>query len=113
MPNAKPAAKLALAASEQGKYYEMVEAILENGAVTTDDKIKEHAKKLGLNLKKLTDDLKNKDAEYEKRIAEDMKMAEASDVRGTPTFFLNGKKTNARDFNGFKTEIDSALAGKK
>ena len=34
------------------------------------------------------------------------------DVRGTPTFFLNGKKTNARDFNSLKSEIDQILAAK-
>lgn len=112
-PKAKPAAKLALAAKEQGKYFEMFEALLQNGANTDEDKVKEIAKAIGLNYKKLMDDFKNKDAQWEKQIEEDMALAEKSDVRGTPTFFLNGKKTNARDFNSFKGEIDKILAEKK
>ncbi len=57
-------------------------------------------------------DARSKDAEYEKRISDDVSLGDAVDVRGTPTFFINGKKTMARDFNSFKTEIDKVLAGK-
>ncbi|MEI7998429.1 MAG: thioredoxin domain-containing protein [Candidatus Omnitrophota bacterium] len=111
-PNARPAAKLALAANEQGKYFEMVELLLQNGADASDAKVKEYAKTLKLNYVKLTKDVKNKDAEYEKRINDDIALGGQVDVQGTPTFFLNGKKTMARDLNGYKTEIDKILAGK-
>ena len=111
-PNARPAAKAALAANEQGKYIEMVELLLSNGADVSDAKLKEYAKQLGLNEQKLKDDIKNNDASYEAQIKTDMDLGGQVDVRGTPTFFINGKKTNARDFNGFKTEIDALLAGK-
>ncbi len=110
-PNARPAAKLALAAAEQGKYIEMVELLLANGASVSDAKITEYAKELGLNEQKLRDDAKNKDAQYEADIKADMDLAMQVDVRGTPTFFINGKKTMARDFNGFKQQIDAILAG--
>ncbi len=112
-PKARPAAKLALAANEQGKYFEMFELLLQNAANIDEGKVKEYAKTLGLNYNKLMEDLKNKDAQWEKQIEEDMALAEKSDVRGTPTFFLNGKKTNARDLNTFKAEIDKILAQKK
>lgn len=111
-PNARPSAKLALAANEQGQYYPMVELILQSGADVSEAKIKEHAKSLKLNYNKLMSDLKSKDAEYEKRISDDMALGSQVDVQGTPTFYLNGKKTEARDFNSFKTEIDKILAGK-
>jgi protein-disulfide isomerase len=111
-PNARPAAKVALAAHEQGKYIEMVELLLANGANVSADKMKEYAKELGLNEQKLTDDLKNKDAQYEAQIKADMDLGAQVDVRGTPTFYMNGKKTMARDFNGFKTQIDAILAAK-
>ena len=111
-PNARPAAKLALAANEQGKYFDMVDLLLQNGADVSDAKVKEYAKELKLNYGKLTGDWKNKDAEYEKRISDDLALGEQVDVRGTPTFFINGKKTMARDFNGYKTEIDKLLANK-
>lgn len=111
-PNARPAAKVALAAHEQGKYIEMVELLLANGANVGADKMKEYVKQLGLNEQRLTDDLKNKDAQYEAQIKADMDLGAQVDVRGTPTFYINGKKTMARDLNGFKAQIDAILAAK-
>ena len=112
-PNARPAAKLALAADAQGKYIEMVEVLMNNGAAVTDDKIKEYAQKLGIDAAKLADDYKNKDAQWEAQIQEDEQLAQEADVRGTPTFFINGKKTMARDFGTFKAAIDKILQEKK
>lgn len=111
-PNARPAAKIALAANEQGKYFEMVELLLQNGADSSEAKVKEYAKTLNLNYDRLMKDAKTHDADYEKIITEDLALGEKVDVRGTPTFYINGKKTNARDFNGYKAEIDKILAGK-
>src|SRR5208283_5048017 len=51
-PNARPAAKLALAANEQGKYQGMMESLLSNGGDVSDDKIKGYAKDLGLDYNK-------------------------------------------------------------
>ena len=86
---------------------------LTNGGDVSDAKIKEYAKTSGLDYDKLMADYKNKDAQWEKQLGDDMQLATASDVRGTPTFYLNGHKTNARDLATFKTEIDAILAGKK
>jgi len=112
-PNARPAAKLALAANEQGKFQGMMESLMANGGDVSDDKIKEYAKNLGLDYNKLMADYKNKDAQWEKDIQDDMQLGQNVDVRGTPTFYLNGRKTNARDVASFKAEIDPILAGKK
>jgi len=112
-PQAKPAAKAAFAAGEQGKYWEMVDALLENGRALSEAKYEELAKDLGLNVKKFMKDYKEKDAQWEDYIQKDMALARQVDVRGTPTFFINGKKTNARDFSSFKREIDQILSNKK
>jgi protein-disulfide isomerase len=112
-PNARPAAKLALAANEQGKFQGMMESLLNNGGDVSDAKIKEYAKNLKLNYNKLMADYKNKDAQWERQIQADMQLAQSVDVRGTPTFYLNGRKTNARDINSYKAQIDAILAGKK
>ena len=109
-PQARPAAKAALAAGEQGKYYEMADELLENQRELSDDKFKEIAKSLGLNVNKFVKDFKDKDAEWERRIDADLNLAQAVDARGTPTFYLNGKKTMARDLPQFKVEIDKILA---
>jgi len=112
-PNARPAAKLAMAANEQGKFQGMMEALLNNGGDVSDGKIKEYAQSLNLDYNKLMADYKNKDAQWEKQVQDDLKMGASVDVRGTPTFYLNGRKTNARDLATFKTQIDAILAGQK
>jgi protein-disulfide isomerase len=106
---ARPAAKAAMAAGEQGKFYEMTDLILANSENLSDDKFKELAQKTGLDVNKFLKDLKDKDAVYEKRIEDDMELAGKADVRGTPTFFLNGKKSAARTAEAWKDEILSAL----
>lgn len=108
-PQAKPAAKAALAAGEQGKYWEMADKILDNGNSLSPDKLQEIAQGLGLDMKKFNADLKNKDQQWEDYIQKDIALGSQVDVRGTPTFYLNGKKTNARDANSFKTQIDAIL----
>jgi protein-disulfide isomerase len=70
------------------------------------------AKKIGLNVDKLMKDLKDKDAEYEEIINKDTQLSSAVDVRGTPTFFINGKKTMARDVESIKAVIEKELAAK-
>jgi protein-disulfide isomerase len=111
-PNARPAAKLALAANEQGKYQAMMEALLTNGADVSDAKIKEYAKTAGVDYNRLMADYKNKDAQWEQDIKNDEQLAQNVDVRGTPTFYLNGHKTNARDIASMKAQIDPILRGK-
>jgi protein-disulfide isomerase len=109
----KPAAKAALAAGEQGKYWEMSDALLENGAALNEEKFKEIAKTIGLNVDKFMNDYKNKDAQWEQFIQNDLDLGQQANVEGTPTFYLNGKKTQSRDLNSFKVEIDAILDGKK
>lgn len=112
-PNAKPAAKAAMAAGEQGKYWEMMDALLEPGQNLAADNFPQIAKKVGLNIEKFSQDLQANDAKYEDIIQKDLQLGAQVGVQGTPTFFLNGKLTNARDFNGFKAEIDRILSEKK
>ena len=112
-PMSKPAAKAALAANEQGKYAEMADAILADNSSLSEDKFKELAKKIGLNVDKFTKDLKDKDAQYEAILNKDIDLARQVDVMGTPTFFINGRKTMARDFQAYKKEIDDILSGAK
>lgn len=106
---AVPAARATLAAKEQGKYFEMVDAILTDNKDLSDDRLKALAKQIGLNEKKFWDDFTGKAAEYDAIIQKDMQLGSSVDVRGTPTFFINGKKTFARDTASYKREIDQIL----
>ena len=106
-PNARPAAKLAMAANEQGKFQGMMESLLANGGDVSDAKVKEYSQSLGLDYNKLMSDYKNRDAQWEKQIQDDIQLGSSVDVRGTPTFYLNGRKTNSRDLASFKAQIDA------
>ena len=108
-PQAKPASKAALAANEQGKYMEMVSAILKDNKGLNEEKFNTLAKEIGLDMDKFAKDLKEKDAQWEELIKKDMALGGKVDVRGTPTFYLNGKKTRSRNFESLKKEIDAIL----
>lgn len=102
---AKPAAKAVLAAKEQGKYWEMVDAILKDNSALNAAKYEELAKSLGLNVDKFRKDLKEKDAQFEKFIQADMDLAAKINVRGTPAFYLNGRMAQP-DFEVMKKTIE-------
>lgn len=110
-PLARPGAKAAMAAGEQGKYWDMADKIFKNQQSLSDDNFKAWAKEIGLNVDKFLKDLKEKDADYEKIINADMELGQKVDVRGTPTFYINGRKTTARDLDGVKHEIENILKG--
>ena len=105
---AKPAAKAVLAAKEQGKYWEMVDAILEDNSALNADKYQQLAKKIGLNVDKFNKDLKANDAAYEKALQDDITLAGKVNVRGTPAFYLNGRMIQP-DMATMKAAIDAAL----
>lgn len=105
---AKPAAKAVLAAKEQGKYWEMVDAILKDNTGLNAAKYEELAKSLGLNVDKFRKDLKDKDAEFEKVLQADGELAAKVSVRGTPAFYLNGRMAQP-DMQMMKQAIEDAL----
>lgn len=109
-PQARPAAKAAFAAAQQGKYGEMVEILLANGRTLNEDKFKEFAQQLELDVAQFEKDYKDKDAQWEEYIRKDIALGSKVGVRGTPTFFVNGRKTRARDVEGFKQEIQKVLS---
>ncbi|MBF0478294.1 MAG: thioredoxin domain-containing protein [Candidatus Omnitrophica bacterium] len=108
-PNARSAAKAALAAGEQGKYAAMATELLKDNKNFSADKYNEIAKLVGLDMAKFQQDLKDKDAAYEQILNEDMALGQKVSVRGTPTFFINGKQTRARDVDSFKKEFEAIL----
>ncbi len=104
---ARNAAKAAHAAGEQGKYWEMHDKIFEKYNKLTEESFTEFAKQMGLDMNKFSADYSS--GKYDKQIQEDMNIAEKVGVRGTPTFFINGKLQQRRSFNDFKAAIDKIL----
>jgi protein-disulfide isomerase len=86
--NARDAAKAALAAQKQGKFWEFHDALFDNQQSLSDAFYKEQAKKLGLDMAKWEKDRTS--TEVEQAIKDDEKQAQSADIRGTPGFILNG-----------------------
>jgi protein-disulfide isomerase len=107
---AKNASKAARAAGEQGKYWEMHDLLFQNYNSLSDDKYKEFATKLNLDVNQfMTDFNSNK---YDKQIQEDINLGRRVGVTGTPTLFINGKRMQRRNLDDFKKSIDGYLKNK-
>jgi protein-disulfide isomerase len=102
---AEIAAEAALAAGSQGKFWEMHDKIFAKQKEISLDKLKGYAQELNLDMKKFNEDLETH--RYKKTVDEDMKLAKGAGVRGTPTFFINGKKlVGAKPVTAFQKIID-------
>ncbi len=106
---ALPAAKAAFAAGEQGKYWEMANAILSDNSNLNEKAYRGLAGKIGLNTRKFLDDLKGKDALWQEKVRKDIALGNKVEVRGTPTIYINGRKSQSRNMESFKEEIEAVL----
>ena len=89
-PEAMPAAKAALAAGKQGKFYEYHDKLFESQDKIGEPLYLQIAKDLGLNLQKFNADRNSK--EIEDQIKADTAQASSLGFNGTPGFALNGVK---------------------
>lgn len=108
---AMPAAKAAIAAGKQGKFWEMHDKLFENQRALSADKYNEWATELGLDLEKFKKDMEA--PETAALITGEMKEAGQVAVRGTPSFFINGKQPAGRSFELYKSIIEEELKAKK
>ncbi len=105
--NAMNASKAALAAGKQGKFWEMHETLFKNNRALTVDDLKKYAAGLGLDAAKFEADMNS--PETGKLISEEMAQAQAADVTGTPTLFINGKRVMNRTLEGMKAMVDEEI----
>jgi protein-disulfide isomerase len=106
-PNAMPAAKAAVAAGKQGKFWEMHDVMFQNNRELGFDKLKEYAGKIGLNVAQWEKDYNSPDVDQQ--VQKEMGEGRQADVSGTPTFFVNGKRVMNRSFEGFKDMVEASL----
>lgn len=127
--NAKPASKAALAAGEQGSdcFWKMTKALYTGQKDLSEENFKKWAKEVkctnkkgvvaALDTNKWWNDYQKNDAKYEAMIQADMDLGmKTANVRGTPSFFLNGWKLGQRSVDAVKQMIqDKGLdkAGQK
>jgi protein-disulfide isomerase len=108
-PDSPAAHAAAESAHRQGKFWEMYDKIFANQREIKPDKLREHAKEIGLDLKKFDEDVVS--ADVKKRIDTDSQEADKLGVSGTPAFFINGRYlSGAQPFENFKKMIDEELA---
>ncbi len=102
------ASKSALAAGEQGKFWEMHDKLFENQKKLKKADIEGYAKALGLDMAKFNKDVASK--KIADQIAADQKLAKKVGARGTPNFLINGKQlSGAQPLNRFTAVIDEQL----
>lgn len=109
--NARPAAIAALAAGEQGKFWEFNEKLFQNYTKLSDQKYIEIAQELGLDMTAFAKSLK--DPKLQAMIAKNIRDGAGVGVTGTPSIFINGVRLKDRSLDGFKKVIDAQLKKKK
>ena len=108
---AKNAAIAALAANQQGKFWEFHTELFKNYNQISDAKIEEIAQALGLDMEQFKQDMQN--PALAAMVERDLKDGVEAGVRGTPSIFVNGRMLQQRSLPGFKQIIDEELAKKK
>ena len=107
--HARDAAKVALAAGEQGKFWEMHDLLFAHQTQLDRPALEGYAQQLGLDVARFRSAMDAPDLEAQ--IAADEHEAARLGVQGTPTFFVNGHRiVGAQPLATFKPVIDAALA---
>ena len=105
--SAMPAAIAALAAEKQGKFWEFHDLLFKDYNRLNEQKIKEIAQQLNLDMEKFEKD--RKDPRIRAMINRDVSEGNRVGVRGTPTVFINGRLLRNRNPAGFQELIEKAL----
>ncbi|HEV2855339.1 MAG TPA: thioredoxin domain-containing protein [Thermoanaerobaculia bacterium] len=112
--NAQKAAEASLCAADQGKFWEMHDAMFANQQALEVDKLKAKAAELGLNAEQFNQCLDS--GKHAATIQADMKDGSAVGVNGTPALFINGRfLSGAQPLEAITPIIDDELrrAGQK
>lgn len=109
--SAMNAAVAAMAANQQGKFWEFHHELFQNYNKLNDEKFDEIAQSLALDMAQFKQDMEN--PALTALVQRDLKDGVGAGVRGTPTIFINGRLLQQRSLPGFKQIIDEELAKKK
>jgi len=110
--HARLAAKAAIAAGAQGKFWEYHDVLFAHTHDLDRASLDKYAKDLGLDMARFARDIAS--ADVEARIAADEAEAKALGVEGTPTTFVNGRRViGAQPLTIFTAAVDRALTEAK
>ena len=88
--HAMPAARAAVAAENQGKFWEMHDLLFEHQEALEPEDLESYAERLGLDMGRFRRDLESE--ETQTRIEADKSGGHAIGVTGTPTIIINGRR---------------------
>lgn len=89
-PHAMPAARAAVAAGNQGKFWEMHDMLFEHQQALEEEDIDGYARQIGLDMERFHADLRS--PETQRRVEADREAGHDIDVQGTPTLVINGRR---------------------
>ena len=105
---AMPAAKAAMAAHLQGKFWPYHDRVFATQKLLSDADLERHAIQVGLDVDRWRQDMES--PAVMAKILHDQATMVGHGARGTPTTFINGKKlAGARPLEAFLPEIDGAI----
>lgn len=105
---ARLAAQAALAAHQQGKFWEYHDLLFQNQRALERASLEQYAKQANLDVERLKKGLD--DPALKAAVDADVKLGEEVNVNGTPTVFINGKRVpNPTEFEPVAKLIDAAL----
>ena len=87
---ARPAAIASMAAAAQGRFWEYHDLLFLNSSRMDDAHFLEHARTLDLDLARFKEDLAND--QLDAAVSADIALANQVGVKGTPNFFINGRR---------------------
>jgi protein-disulfide isomerase len=106
---ARPAARAAICADQQGHFWEMHDRLFADPTALDDDGIARSAKELGLDAAKFGKCMNAR--ETERKVVESQQAGEEAGVDGTPALFLNGRPfAGAVSFSDLKTVVEEELS---
>ncbi len=110
--HAELAAEAAEAAGEQGRFWDMSDLLLSHQDTLTIRDLMGYARELGLDEDRFREFLRKRKGAG--RVAEDVDSADLSNISGTPTFFINGRRHyGVYDLETLSKEVRSARARAK
>jgi protein-disulfide isomerase len=114
LPNHKfavNAARAALAAHLQGRFWDYHHKLFENYKQLNDTKFQALATDLGLDLERFNKDMN--DASIQRLIYRDVKEGRDAGIRGIPAVFINGKFLKNTSGPGFQRMIEAEFKKRK
>jgi protein-disulfide isomerase len=105
------AALAALAAGEQGRFWEYHDALFLRQNSLSDETYLDIARNMGLDMEKFSLDIMR--PSLRKKIELDMEEGKKAGISGTPTIFVNGRKLRNRDLASISKMIDEEIAGEQ